>query len=102
MKCSSLTLEQIASFECKPRKSQTLYHDGECPGLAVRVTPAGHKAFVFDSRVRRSDKSIKIRITIGHVKTWTIEDARVIARRYKVLTDLGIDPRKSAHRATDL
>lgn len=83
----------IASFVCQGDRDQSIYWDGACPGLGVRVTRSGHQAFVFDSRVRRDKRDIKMRITIGDVRSWTIEQARETARRYKRMTDEGVDPR---------
>jgi len=83
----------IATFACAEGKDQSLFWDGACPGLGVRVTRAGVQSFIFDSRVRRNELRLKCRITIGSVRTWTIEQAREVARRYKRLTDSGIDPR---------
>lgn len=83
----------IATFTCQQGKSQSIYWDGACPGLGVRVTPSGFQAYVFDSRVRRGDSDQKMRITIGSVKSWTIDGARDVARRYKRMTDQGTDPR---------
>jgi hypothetical protein len=93
MQHAEFTKDLIASFVCEEGKNQSLYWDGACPGLGVRVTQAGARSFIFDSRVRRSELRLKCRITIGSVKTWTIAQAREVAKRYKRLTDSGIDPR---------
>ena len=84
MKWPVFTEALIATFECQPGKNQSLYWDGACPGLGVRVTQSGHKAFVFDSRVRRDQRDIR---------AWSITQAQKVARRYKRMTDSGIDPR---------
>jgi integrase len=57
--------------------------------LAVRVTAAGVKSYVFEGKLDR----ITIRMTIGKCFDWTIEDARKEARRLQGLVDRGIDPR---------
>jgi hypothetical protein len=93
MQWPEFTSDLIASFVCAEGKNQSLYWDGACPGLGVRVTRNSVKSFVFDSRVRRNELRLKCRITIGSVNTWTIGQAREVARRYKRLTDSGIDPR---------
>ena len=64
--------------------------DSEAPGLRVRITSAGAKSFVFESKLNRQT----IRRTIGDVKVWSIEQARTEARRLAVLLDNGQDPRE--------
>lgn len=64
--------------------------DSEAPGLRVRVTAAGAKSFVYESKLNRQT----IRRTIGDVKSWTIEQARAEARRLAVVLDSGLDPRE--------
>lgn len=64
--------------------------DSEAPGLRVRVTAAGAKSFVYESKLNRQT----IRRTIGDVKSWTIEQARTEARRLAVVLDNGQDPRE--------
>lgn len=98
MKWPDLSPSLIATFACKPELDQTLYWDGACPGLGVRVTQAGHKAFIFETKVRRVTPRVQLRITIGDVRSWSIEDARAVARRYKRLSDQGIDPRETIAR----
>lgn len=93
-----LTEQLIAAFVCQPDKSQSIYWDGACPGLGVRVTPSGFKAFVFDSRVRRGERDEKLRITIGDVRSWSIGEARDKARYFKRMTDQGTDPRDTLTR----
>jgi integrase len=72
----------------------------------VRVTSSGVKAFVFEAKLEGQT----IRRTIGDVRSWTIEAARVEANRLRVLIDGGTDPRelerqqqaaKEARAATD-
>ena len=64
--------------------------DSEAPGLRVRVTAAGAKSFVYESKLNRQT----IRRTIGDVKAWSIEQARTEARRLAVVLDGGQDPRE--------
>ena len=62
----------------------------EAKRLAVRVTAAGVKSFVFEGKLNRKT----IRWTIGKCDNWTIDDARKEARRLQGLLDKGIDPRE--------
>lgn len=72
-------------------KNQIFYWDQDTPGLSVRVTKNENRSYIFQSRV--SGKSL--RITIGDVNVWPLDDARKEARRLQQLCDQGIDPRRS-------
>ena len=98
----SLTAGAIDRLICPAGKQQAFLRDSEAPGLRVRVTAAGAKSFVFESKLNRQT----IRRTIGDVKAWGIEQARAEARRLAVAIDGGIDPREvdrqqDAARATE-
>jgi len=88
-KWENFTADRVAGFQCKSGKQQSIYWDGKTPGLGVRVTPAGTKSYIFETRLH----SRTLRVTIGDLRTWTIGKAQVEARRIKTLTDQGIDPR---------
>lgn len=75
-------------------KAQAFLRDSEVPGLRVRVTSTGAKSFVFESKLNRET----VRITIGDVKAWTIDQARAEARRFAVMLDSGVDPRELARQ----
>lgn len=86
----NLTLGTIDRLKCPPDKQQVFLRDSEAPGLRVRVTAAGAKSFVYEAKLHRQT----IRRTIGDVKLWTIEQARLEARNLAVMLDRGIDPRE--------
>jgi hypothetical protein len=87
----NLTAGRIAAFQCEVGKAQAFLWCAEVPGLAVRATTGStRKRYVFQSKV--SGQSM--RVTIGDVKIWSIEDAKAEARRLQVLIDQGNDPRK--------
>ena len=86
----SFTTTRISALVCEPGKSQTIYWDSKTPNFGLRVTPSGSKSFIFETTF--NDKTL--RITIGDVKTWAIDKAQSEARRLKVLTYQGIDPRE--------
>lgn len=88
MQRERLTNERIKRFSC-PDKKQDFLWDSEVPRLAVRVTEAGAKSFVFETKLNRKN----IRITIGDVRSWNLDDARTEARRLQTLVDTGTDPR---------
>jgi integrase len=89
---NDLTAGVIERLRCPPDKSQAFLRDRKSPSLRVRVTATGVKAFVFEAKLGRQT----IRRTIGDVRTWTIEGARIEANRLRVLVDSGSDPRELA------
>ncbi len=93
-----LTGAAIERFTCPPGKSQAFLRDRKAPALRVRVTASGTKAFVFEAKLGRQT----IRSTIGDVRSWSIEAARMEANRLRVLIDQGQDPREVArHKETE-
>lgn len=85
----SFTQGRINNLTCLEDKSQEIYWDSKTPGLGIRVTPNQVKAFVFQTRLHGNT----IRTTLGHLNSWTLSQAQAEARRLKVLTDQGMDPR---------
>jgi len=90
MKRENFTAARVAGFECAPGKKQSIYWDGKTPGLGLRVTAAGSKAFIFETSLNNKT----IRMTIGDPRHWKIGDAQAEASRLKVMTDQGTDPRQ--------
>ncbi|MBY0576368.1 MAG: integrase family protein [Gallionellaceae bacterium] len=90
MKRENFTAERVAGFKCEAGKKQSIYWDGKTPGLGLRVTSAGSKAFIFETRLNGKT----IRMTIGDPRTWGIGKAQGEATRLKAMTDQGIDPRQ--------
>lgn len=87
-----LTMGTIERLRCPEGKSQAFLRDRRSPALRVRVTAAGAKAFVFEAKLGRQT----IRRTIGDVRSWSIEKARIAANNLRVLVDSGTDPRELA------
>jgi integrase len=77
-----LTAGLITRLRCPDDKTQAFLRDRKAPALRVRVTSSGVKAFVFEAKLEGQT----IRRTIGDVRSWTIEAARVEANRLRVLT----------------
>jgi integrase len=95
---SGFTPTEIAAIACAPGQQQLLRHDPKTPGLAVRVTAAGHRAYIFEARLFGKT----LRMTIGDTRTWSLPDAQRQARHLKSLVDQGIDPREQrAQRRLD-
>jgi len=91
-----LTAGAIDRLTCPPGKQQVFMRDTKAPGLRVRATPAsakhstGFKSFVFEKKLDRQT----IRRTIGDVRAWSIEAARIEAARLAVMFNTGTDPRE--------
>jgi integrase len=90
MKHSNFTADRVATFKCPEGKQQAIFWDGKARGLGLRITAAGARSFVFESRL--NGKSI--RVTIGDPRTWSIGKAQTEATRLRSLIDQGIDPRQ--------
>lgn len=82
----------IEKTVCEIGKSAQFTWDSEAPSLGLRVTPAGAKCFIFQAKIK-GQRDV-IRLKIGDTKNWSIGDARTEARRLKLLTDEGQDPRQ--------
>ncbi len=89
------TAGRIDAFVCEPGKVQSFLWDTVAPGLGLRVTGAGARSYIFQGKL----DGRTLRITIGDPKSWTIEQAQSEARRLKVQTDDGQDPRQTKRDA---
>jgi integrase len=72
------------------KKSPTFFFDGACPGLGLRITPAGARSYIFQGTLNRK----VVRYTIGAVADWRLPAVQQEARRLATLIDQGIDPNK--------
>ena len=90
MKWESFTADRVTGFQCAPGKQQSIFWDGKTPGLGLRVTAAGSKSYIFETKLNGKT----IRMTIGDLRTWGIGKAQKEAARLKVMTDQDIDPRQ--------
>ena len=86
----NFTIERISGFGCDAGKQQSILWDAKTPRLGLRVTAAGARSNVFETRLNGKT----LRITIGDVRTWPIGKAQIEATCYKAQTDQGIDPRQ--------
>jgi integrase len=71
-----------------PAKGNHITYD-EVAGFGIRITAAGHRAFILNYRTRSGRER---RFTIGGWPDWNATDARAQARRLKRLIDEGGDP----------
>lgn len=83
-----LTAGRVRDFALREGQAQSFLWDTDAPGFAVRAT-RGAKAYIFEGRLNGA----KIRITLGDVRGWGIDQARTEARRLLTLVDQGTDPR---------
>jgi len=90
MNKANFTSDRVTGFQCENGKQQSIFWDGKTPGLGLRVTSAGAKSYIFETRLHGKT----LRLTIGDFRTWTIGKAQAEATRLKSLTDQGIDPRQ--------
>lgn len=85
----TFTTGRIAGFTCPDNKHQVFLWD-TTPGLGLRTTHGGSKVFIYQGKLNGKT----IRLTIGDVKTFSIDDAQKEARKLQVLVDQGRDPRQ--------
>lgn len=90
MEKQNFTAARVSGFQCEPGKQQTIYWDAKTAGFGLRVTAAGARAYVFESRLFGKT----IRLTIGDARAWDLGRARTEASRLKTLIDDGKDPRE--------
>jgi integrase len=97
----NFTAARVDGFVCEQGKQQSIYWDAKTPGFGTRVTAAGSRAYIFESRLFGKT----IRLTIGDARAWELGKARAEAGRLKTLIDDGKDPRevkaeqRAAHEA---
>jgi integrase len=85
-----LTDRAIAALKSAPEDKRKFLYDALCPGLAVRVTDTGAKAFVLVGRFGGS-KNPTAR-SIGRVGAVSLARARVQAREWLAQMADGLDP----------
>jgi integrase len=86
----AFTAGRLADFRCPAGKPQGFLWDSTAPGLALRETAAGARAYVFQGRFNGDT----VRLTIGSPDAWTIKAAQERAREVQAQIDTGRDPRE--------
>lgn len=89
----NFTAARVEAFRCPSDKAQVFIWDSRSPGLGLRATSAGSKAYIFQAKIYGQT----VRLTIGDPRSWSIDKVQEEARRLQTLVDGGIDPRE--HRA---
>jgi integrase len=90
MKKENFTAGRIAAFKCADGKQQSIYWDAKTPGLGLRVTKAGAKSYIYETRFNGKT----LRVTIGDDRSYSITEAQRAATELKSNTDKAIDPRE--------
>jgi integrase len=88
----NFTAARVEAHKCPASTQQAFIWDSKAPGLGLRATKAGAKAYIFQAKLDGES----IRVTIGDPKSWNIDAAQEEARRLQRLIDSGIDPREHA------
>ena len=89
----NFTAGRVSEFKCAENKSQDFLWCADVAGLAVRATPSSKaNRYIFQTKV----KSKTMRVTIGKVSVWSIDEAKAEARSLQVEVDNGNDPRQLA------
>jgi len=83
-------MARVEGHRCPPEKSQSFLWDEKTPGLGLRATITGAKAYIFQAKIHGST----VRVTIGDPKSWPIDKAQEEARRLQRMVDEGKDPRE--------
>lgn len=91
----NFTAGRINDFKCPADKQQAYVWDAVTQGLGLRAT-AGSKNYIFQGKLKRE----VIRVKIGGLDTYGIEEAREQARTLKKILDSGRDPRQVKEETT--
>lgn len=83
-----LTRPRVEKATCRPPKTQDFVWDTEATGFALRISAGGKKTYIYQGR---RDRKV-LRMTIGDINTWAVDDARKEARRLQAMIDQGGDP----------
>src|SRR5262245_36942909 len=75
-----------------------IHWDDKVKGFGVRITAAGAIAFIFNYRTRAGRQR---RLKIGSPPTYTVEAARMVAKRHRHAVDQGSDPLADWHGERD-
>lgn len=85
----NFTGKRVDAHHCPQGKAQAFLWDAASPGLGLRATASGAKAYIFQGEIHGRT----VRLTIGNPRSWSIEQAQEEARRLQRLIDDGKDPR---------
>lgn len=90
MKLNKTAVDKLES----PDKNPAFVWDDALPGFGVRVTKSGAKAFIVQTRVNGKSR----RATIGRFGTFTVDQARKLARAELGRMAQGVDPSETKQK----
>jgi integrase len=86
----------------RPTDRDIFEFDSQLPGFLVKVTPKGRKVFFFQYRSPEKFKSGKPQLRkakLGELSSkYTVQKARGVAEKYRVMVSDGIDPQEANNR----
>lgn len=88
----NFTDRRVREHVCPVGRAQAFLWDAHAPGLGLRATANGAKAYIFQAKLHGQT----VRVTIGDPRSWDIDKAQEEARRLQTLIDAGKDPREYA------
>lgn len=92
-----MTRRWLAGVEPGPRTA--VWRDLDTPGLGLRITPAGAASWVYEYRPRGLGRAGRqVRLTIGALGGFTLDEARDVALAYYQAVRAGKDPRADLRR----
>lgn len=86
---TTLTYKRIESIKPPKTRSKSFVYDSAAPGLRVKTTRSGHKAFQFYSWDKK--RQVPVTITIATYNGRNLDDARKVAKRYAAALTEGRD-----------
>lgn len=91
----NFTAKRVQEHSCPEGKAQAFLWDAASPGLGLRATANGAKAYIFQGKIHGQT----VRMTIGDPRSWDIDKAQEEARSLQKLIDAGKDPREARAEA---
>jgi integrase len=85
----NFTRGRVDKFKCSAKRSESFLWDTATPGLGIRARSSGGKSYIFQGWLHGRG----VRVSVGPVDSWDIDQARIEARRLRVLVDSGVHPR---------
>lgn len=85
--------DRMAKALPAPERGNRITYDSEVPGLGLRVTAGGARAWVYNYRAR----GVERRLTIGPLAAWSVRAARDRAKELRRDVDMGRDPMADRH-----
>jgi integrase len=93
------TIKNLEAIE--PSEARQTFFDESMNGLALKVSPSGHKAFYYCYRAGKGRNAPKKQIQLGTFPDMTVEHARLKARQLAAQVVSGQDPAKELQKAKE-